>query len=79
MSALVGTLFLASLAVVHSYKSFCLEIPCDATTYGSIQNVFVYDQVAIKNLDKVPHHIVCSKFVVFFRLKICLCNFSFRC
>jgi cytochrome c oxidase assembly protein Cox11 len=61
MSSLACVLLLAALAQVYSYKSFCLEIACDATTYGTLNDVYVYDLVAITNLDKIPHEIVCGK------------------
>ncbi len=51
--------FAVLLSGAAAYKTFCMEIGCGATSYGSLTDVKVWDQVVIKNKDKVAHKISC--------------------
>jgi hypothetical protein len=48
------------VAATSGYKTWCLEINCDGTTWGVQSNVKVFDQTVLKNKDKRAHSIVCK-------------------
>jgi hypothetical protein len=48
------------VAAASGYKTWCLEINCDGTTWGTQSDVKVFDQTVLRNKDKRAHSILCK-------------------